>query len=121
MMIAPDTATALGFGDRPPARQVRLIKWRPMPTGKLKGFADVELLPTALKIFEIPIRVGANGQLWAALPAKPQIDRDGRVRTSEEGKRAYVAVLQWRDRELGQRFSEAVIAAVRRRHPADLE
>jgi hypothetical protein len=69
MMTAPDAAIAVGYGDRPPSRQLRLIGWQPVRRGPLRGFACVEL-PIGLRIFDVPIRTGRN-DLWAGLPAKP--------------------------------------------------
>ena len=118
MMTAPDVATAVGYGDKPPARQLRLISWQPFRKGPLRGFATVEL-PIGLRIFDVPIRTGTNG-LWAGLPAKPEIDRDGRRKTDVNGKPVYAEVLRWRDRGLSDRFSQAVVALVRQAHPGDL-
>ena len=109
MMTAPDAATAVGFGDRPAPRQLRLISWQPFRKGPLRGFATVEL-SIGLRLFDVPIRTGING-LWAGLPAKPEIDRDGR---------RYDEVLRWRDRELSNRFSQAVVGLVRQARADDL-
>jgi hypothetical protein len=118
-MTAPDAAIAVGFGDRPAPRRLRLVSWQPFRNGPLRGFACVEL-PIGLKIFDVPIRTRRNG-LWAGLPAKPQIDRDGRRKTDADGKPIYADVLRWRDRELADRFRSAVVELVRLAHPDDLE
>jgi hypothetical protein len=117
-MTAPDAAIAVGYGDRPSPRQLRLIGWQPVRKPPLYGFACVEL-PIGLRIFDVPIRAGKNG-LWTGLPAKPEIDRDGRRKTDINGKPVYAEVLRWRDRELSNRFSQAVVALVRQAHPDDL-
>jgi hypothetical protein len=65
---------------------MRLVSWRPITKGSLRGFATVEL-PVGLKIFDVPIFTGKNG-LWASLPSKPQIDRDGRQKVNTNGKAA---------------------------------
>jgi hypothetical protein len=54
------------------------------------------------------------------VPAKPELDRDGRRKIDINGKPTYAPVLEWRTREINDGFSEAVIAAVRRVHPGDL-
>jgi hypothetical protein len=46
--------------------------------------------------------------------------RAGR-KTDANGKPAFAAILEWRSRELGDRFSEIVIAAIRRIHPGALD
>jgi|HubBroStandDraft_6_1064221.scaffolds.fasta_scaffold958855_2 hypothetical protein len=120
MMTAPDAATAVGFGDRPGPSRLRLISWQPFRKGPLRGFACVEISAIGLRIYDVPIRTGTNG-LWAGLPAKPELDRDGRRKTDINGRALYKPVAEWRTREISDRFSEAVIAAVRRAHPGDLD
>lgn len=119
-MTAPDAAIAIGYGDRPAARQLRLISWKHVVKGQLRGFAGVEISSIGLRINDIPIFVGDNGA-WAALPSKPELDREGRRKTDINGRAIYAPVAEWRTRELSDRFSEAVVAAVRRAHPGDLD
>ena len=99
-------------------RQMRLVGWRPVAKGSLRGFAVVEL-PIGLKIHDIPVFIGKNGP-WASLPSKPQIDRDGRQKVAN-GKAAFSPVLEWQSRELSDRFSAAVVSLVRDAHPGALE
>ena len=76
---------------------MRLLGWRPVRQGKLYGFAEVEL-PIGLIIGEIPLLRGPEG-LWAVLPSKPELDRDGRtVRTGGDGKALYREIMRWRSR-----------------------
>jgi hypothetical protein len=119
-MTALDAAIAVGYGDRPPARQLRLEGWKYTPKGQLRGFATVEISSIGLRLIDVPIFVGSNGA-WAALPSKPELDRDGRRKTDINGPAIYKPVAEWRTREISDRFSEAVIAAVRRAHPGDLD
>ncbi len=58
-MTAPDAAIAVGYGDRPSARQLRLVSWQPFRKGPLRGFATIEL-PIGLRIFDVPIRTGTD-------------------------------------------------------------
>jgi len=88
--------------------------------GPLRGFAGVEISSIGLWISDIPIFVGDNGA-WAALPSKPELDREGRRKTDINGRAIYTPVAEWRTRELSDTFSEAVVAAVHRAHPADLD
>ena len=50
---------------------------------------------------------------WVNLPAKPQLDRNGQPRTDINGKPLYTSIVEWGDRDLRDRFSEAVIGAIR--------
>ena len=119
-MSAPDAAIAVGYGDKPPSRQLRLISWKPLPRGNLRGFATVEISAIGLRLIDVAILTGSNGP-WAALPSKPELDRDGRRKVDINGKPIYTPVLEWRTREISDRFSAAVIAAVRQAHPGDLD
>jgi hypothetical protein len=99
---------------------MRLLSFRPFVKGSLRGFATVEL-PMGLRILDLPVLVGRNGP-WVNMPAKPQVDRDGgQQKRDVNGKLAYVAILEWRDRDLANRFSNAVIDLVRAAHPDALE
>jgi hypothetical protein len=114
---ATSAAEAVGFGAKPPPR-MQLIAWRPLVKGSLRGFATVEL-PNGLQIFDVAVFANANGA-WANLPSKPLLD-DGRHKLGADGKPAYAAVLDWNDRALAKRFSQAVVELVRLRHPEALD
>jgi hypothetical protein len=102
------------------SEQMRLLGWRRLRQGSLLGFAEIEL-PIGLIIAEIPLLRGPEG-LWAALPSKPELDRDNRtVRTGGDGKPLYREIMRWRSRRLRTAFSERVVALVRADYPADLE
>ena len=108
-----------GANSGAPPRQLRLVAWRPLRKGSLRGFATIRL-PIGLTIRDCPVLVGRNGA-WATLPGKPQIDAEGRQKKDVNGKALYAAVLEWEDRALNDRFSAAVVSAVRRHYPGDLE
>jgi len=97
---------------------MRLIKWKPLVRNTLRGFADVRL-PNGLIVREIPVHE-THGRRWAALPSKPQIDRDGQLRRVD-GKIAYTPVLEWDSRELREGWYDRVVALVRQAHPDDLD
>jgi hypothetical protein len=115
--IAPNAAT-----HAPPAPQrprMALVSWRPIARGSLRGFAEVTL-SIGLTIRDIAVLVGKNGP-FAMLPSKPQIDKEGRHKTDANGKGAYVAMLEWCNRDLAARFSAAVVELVRREDPGGLD
>ena len=70
-------------------------------------------------IEDCPVPIGNNGA-WAELPSKPVLDREGR-RAKPDGKPRYSAIMKWRDRELQDRVSQAVIELVRAARPDVLE
>jgi hypothetical protein len=93
-----------------PKPRLRLVEWRPVARNSLRGFATVEL-PNGLAIANVSVHL-SHGKMWASLPARPQVERDGTVRRGADGKVAYAPILKWRDRNLADGFSAAVVAAV---------
>jgi hypothetical protein len=92
---------------------VTILDWRPMAKGSLLGFVKLRL--GALEISDVTIHA-LNGKMWAGLPARPQIDKDG-VAKREGGKIVYAKILGWTSRESGDRFSESVISALEAAYP----
>jgi DNA-binding cell septation regulator SpoVG len=90
----------------------------PLRQDALRGFVSIEL-PIGLVIEDCPVLVRNNGA-WAALPSKPMLDRESR-RAKPDGEPQYAAIMKWRDRELRDRFSQAVIELARAAHPDVLE
>jgi hypothetical protein len=93
---------------------MRLLRWKPLVKNSLRGFVDIEL-PIGLVIHEIPI-LASHGRCWASLPAKPVLDLDGK-HVATNGKKQYAAILEWKSRDLGNRFSEKLIDLVRAEYP----
>jgi hypothetical protein len=96
-------------------RKMRLVAWRPLTKGALRGFATVEL-PIGLTISDCPVLI-SHGKTWASMPAKPILDRDGRQKADANGKASYASILSWRDRDLADRWSAAVVDLVRAEYP----
>ena len=92
-----------------------LTAWRPLNKNTLRGFATVEF-PFGLRIKDISIHRSGD-RAWANLPAKPQIDPDGMPRRKPDGKLEYTSIMEWRSRELGERFNERVIALIEEEYP----
>jgi hypothetical protein len=102
------------------ALPILLLAWKPLVKGSVRGFASVRL-GRSLTIHDV-IVLASNGRLWVALPGKPLIDRDGRAVLDAHGKQRYGTLLEWSDKAAADRFSEAVIAAIRAEHgPEALE
>ena len=75
--------------------RMRLVSWKALVKGTLRGFATVEL-PIELNLVDCPIFVGPNGP-WAALPSKPVLDCEGR-QARPSGKPQFAPVDEWRNR-----------------------
>jgi hypothetical protein len=114
-----DTANRSLAQPADPFLGIRLRGFRPLPKGALIGFADIEL-PGGLLVHDCPIFRAKDAGAWAALPAKPVVDRDGKQRPDINGKRQFAPMLEWRSRELSNRFSAAVTALIERAYPGAL-
>ena len=109
---------AAAWGPRPShddRQRMRLLAFTPRVKGVLRGFATVEL-PIGLRVHDVLVFAGDKGQ-WAALPTKPQLDRERRPKIGADGKPLFAPVAEWRSRELTERFSAAVVALVRAQYP----
>jgi hypothetical protein len=100
--------------------RLRLLEFRPLVKGALRGFAKIIIMPPGLECSDIPV-LSYNGKTWASLPSKPQIGADGAPRRGTDGKVLYVPILRWRSAELRNRFSDAVVKLVRAKHPGTLD
>jgi hypothetical protein len=96
-------------------RRMKLIEWEPIGKGMLLGRATVEL--DGLVISQIGI-FAKEGSRWAQLPAEVQRDREGGIIKDERGKAKYKSTIRWRNRELQERFSFALISAIEAKHGA---
>ena len=99
--------------------RMQLLEWRAFRKNTLHGFAVIEM-PSGLVVRDVSIHEKA-GKWWASLPSRPVLDSDGRQIRNHSGKAQYAALLGWRDRDLSDRFSAAVVALVRAEHPIDLD
>jgi hypothetical protein len=97
---------------------MRLVSFKPVRKGALRGFAKVEL-SNGLTIDDCPV-CSSGGTTWAAFPAKPIIGQDRR-HLELDGKKQYATILAWPSREIRERWSVAVVDLVRARHPEALE
>jgi hypothetical protein len=78
----------------------------------LIGFTEIRVAELRLDVKDIAIHAKGDSR-WAALPAKPMIDRDGTViRDSATGKIQCANVFEFADRATRDAFSHAVIAAL---------
>jgi len=96
-----------------------LVKeFKPVTAGALRGFADVHL-PSGMILHRCSI-FAKDGKAWASPPAKQVIGRDGTVQKTADGKTRYEPTVFFVDRATQERWSGAVIAALRAAHPEAL-
>jgi hypothetical protein len=97
---------------------VRILEWRPIRKNSLLGFAKVAL-PSGLIVSDVTV-LTSNGGPWASPPSKPMISRDGAVLKDDNGKIKYAPVISFASKTLRDRFSHAVIEALRHSDPEAL-
>ena len=95
--------------------RMRLVSRKSIAKRNLRGFATVEL-PIGPKLVEGAVFVGTSGAR-ASMPAKPQLDREDRLRIGGDGKPSCSPVVESRGRDLNNRCSAAVVAMVSAAHP----
>jgi hypothetical protein len=86
--------------------------WRPHPAGTLRGFFSL-LLASGIRINDLALHE-RDGERWVSLPAKPQLDGEGRVRVDLGGKRQYQPVVEIPSSEVRARFREQALDALDR-------
>jgi hypothetical protein len=96
----------------PAKSHFRLSRWIPVNSGALVGKCTVEM--SLMRIVDVMIMRRKDGVLWVALPSRAQSDRDGNpIINTATGKRMYKPVIEWRSKEIADKFSSKVIAALR--------
>jgi hypothetical protein len=97
---------------------VKILDWRPLRKNSLLGFAKVEL-PSGMVISDVTILTSERGP-WASPPSKPMLDREGVAMKDDKGKLRYSPIIEFASREIRDRWSAAVIEAMRTAHPEAL-
>jgi hypothetical protein len=90
--------------------------FKPIHRNTLVGFATIHIGDMRLTIKDVAIHTKGESR-WAALPAKPQIDRNGVPIRDANGKIAYATLFEFDSVAVRNAFSHAVIAALLDRFP----
>lgn len=119
MSIAPDTATAALWGDKPPARRVKITRFREFKNqaGTLLGFFSAEM-PSGIVIHGLKLMVGPQGTRFVGMPGEKRRGENDQPVLDDRGKLVYDQVVDFRDRATRDRFNEAVLAALRAKYPS---
>ncbi len=94
---------------------IRILDWKPLRRDSLLGFAKVEH-PSGMVVSDVTILNGDRGP-WASPPSKPMIGADGVALKGDSGKLRYSPIIEFTSREVRNRWSDAVIEAMRSAHP----
>jgi hypothetical protein len=104
----------------PPKQRLRLVSFKPMVKGLLRGFCTIEL-PPGLILEDLSVLIGNNnGRPWVALPSRPVLDENGRHKRDVNGKPEYQSIGKWTSRNLGDQFSARVISLIEEQYPGAL-
>jgi hypothetical protein len=96
----------------------RITNFKATQSGVLVGFADVAL-PSGMILHRCSI-LAKDDKAWASPPSKQVIGRDGTVQRTADGKTRYEPTVSFTDRWTQERWSAAVIEALRVEHPEAL-
>jgi hypothetical protein len=94
-----------------------LSQWRHKPRGGFRGYVNVTL-SLGLVIPDVRIFVGQHGP-FTSLPETPVLI-NGKVKRDVNNKPVFVPQLKWKNREIADKFSVAVIRELVKRHPQRL-
>ena len=83
--------------------------------GSLRGFAKVTM-PSGMILADVSIHVDTE-RAWAMPSSKVMLDRNGSVMRDATGKIRYVPIVLFASKQLRDRFSNAVIEAVKIAYP----
>jgi hypothetical protein len=103
-MIAPNAATAAGWGDKPPAATVTAANLKFIHKNTLKATVDLTI-PKWRLVIRGALWCEKNGREWVAFPAREWVDKNG--------NRKFSNILEFTDRQTAARFQHAALAAVR--------
>jgi hypothetical protein len=98
---------------------VTIEEFKLLLRNSLRGFARVRM-PSGMIFHDVSIH-NSNGAWWASPASKPQINREGTCLRGKDDKVLYVPIVSFATRELRERFSGAIIEAIRRSHPEIFE
>lgn len=86
--------------------------------GSLRGFATIRA-PSGIVFHSVGI-YQKEGAAWASPPSRPKLGRDGAQMRDREGKLLWLPVVSFASKDVRDRFSAAVIEALRASNPEAL-
>jgi hypothetical protein len=95
--------------------RTEILAFAPRRQNTLAGFAEFRL-PSGMILHDVGIHI-AGTSAWASLPGKPMLDRNDVVLRDDRGKIKYSNVIAFATKKMRDRFSEAIIEAVRVAYP----
>jgi hypothetical protein len=90
-------------------------EFTPVVRNSLVGFARVRM-PSGVVFHDVGI-YKKDGKAWATPSGKPMLGRDGTQMRGRDGKAIFVPIVSFATKETRDRFSNAVLEALRVSHP----
>ena len=87
----------------------------PVIRNSLRGFCKVSL-PSGMILSDVSVHVSGE-TAWASPASKPVLDRNGVATRDSTGKIRYTPIVSFARRDLRDKFSNAVVEALRASHP----
>ena len=94
---------------------VVISDWKPLCRNTLRGFLTAHL-PSGMTLHELSVHY-RGGAWWVTPPGKPMLGQDGTALRDGAGKIRYVTIIDFEPTAARQRFSTAIIDALRMAHP----
>jgi hypothetical protein len=88
--------------------------WKPLQRNTLRGFLTAHL-PSGMNLHDISVHC-RDGTWWASPASKPSLGADGTAMRDADGRIRYSPIVSF-EKTARQRFSNAIIAALRLVHP----
>jgi hypothetical protein len=92
-----------------------IVEFTPMAKNSLVGFATVRA-PSGLIFHDTAVHRKGDS-IWASPASKPMVDRNGAAMKDSEGKVRYTPVVSFSDKTVRNKWSTAVIDALRQQRP----
>src|SRR4051812_30083032 len=87
----------------------------PMARNSLLGFATVQA-PSGMVFHDVAVH-RQNDSLWVSPASKPMLDRNGVQMKDANGKLRWTPIVSFKDKQARDRWSRAVIGALKSQHP----
>lgn len=88
------------------ASKIKILKFKPLESNTLRGFADIAIVAWTLRINGVGIHEKVDGdkvKRWVSLPSKDY--------KTQDGKKKYVPVMEFADKDIYFRFANSVLTA----------
>ncbi len=94
---------------------VKITEFTAVHRNSLRGFATV-VQPSGMILHDVAIHQ-RDGSAWASPASKPMLDRNGQQMKNEDGKPLWVPIISFSSKAVRDKWSGAIIEAVRQAYP----